>query len=410
MDKFALLGEKLSHSYSKLIHNRLGGYKYELIETQKEGLEGIIKNNEFNGFNVTVPYKNEVIKYCDVLDETAEKLQSVNTIFKTGGKIYGYNTDLYGFKAMLAYHGIDVKGNKVMILGGGASSKMVREVVGCQFSVVSRNGAVNYNNYQTHKDAEIIINTTPVGTYPNNLESLIDLSCFNNLYAAVDIIYNPARTMLLMSAAEKNIKTANGLYMLVAQAARAAEIFCGKKVSEKEINGIYRDIRNKNLNVILIGMPGSGKSAIGKLLSEKTGKPLIDTDAEIEKTEGKKIPEIFKEKGEEYFRKAESRAIAEAGKRQGGIIATGGGCVTKKENYYALKQNGIVFYVDRDLKLLELTGRPLSKDFNALEGLYKTRAPLYERFADYKISNNGDINAAAEEIVKITNYKLQITN
>ena len=388
-----LLGEKLGHSYSPQIHSQLADYNYRLFEKQPHELESFLKNGDFAGLNVTIPYKKAVIPFLSELSPIAARLGAVNTIVRRpDGSLIGHNSDYFGFKSMVAQSGLTVRGKKVLVLGSGGASNTavaVLEELGGKVVVISRSGENNYANLQMHADTSLIVNATPVGMYPNVGISPVCLGQFPALEGVLDIVYNPARTQLLIDAERRGLVSMNGLWMLVAQAKESAEWFTGSSISDEQIRTIHRKLRQQMENIILIGMPGSGKSTIGKLLAEKLGMQFVDADAEIVKAAGMPIPQIFSKGGEVCFRQVEAYVLAEFGKRSGQIIATGGGCVTWKENYNSLHQNGTMFWLQRDIYNLPTEGRPLSQS-GKLEEMYRIRKPLYERFADHRIDNNGD--------------------
>ena len=395
--KTGLLGRKLGHSYSPQIHAYVGDYSYELFEREPEDVESFLKNGDFTAINVTIPYKKTVMPSC-ILTDTAKYMGSVNTIVRQpDGSLLGHNTDYFGFTSMVQKSGLNVTGKKCLVLGsGGASVTAVKVLIemGAAVVVISRSGEDNYENLHRHADAAVICNCTPVGMYPHNGVSPVDLDLFPNLEGVLDMIYNPARTKLLMDAADRGLVAENGLWMLVAQAKEAAEWFLNKKLPDSLIQFVYGKMRQQMENIILIGMPGCGKSTVGKALAEELGKQFVDADAELEKTFGKSIPDIFAEEGEAGFREKETTVLTELGKKSGLVIATGGGCVTQKRNYPLLHQNGTIFWLQRDLDVLPTEGRPLSLS-NKLTDMYAVRKPLYEAFADHTIDNNG----ATEETV-----------
>lgn len=387
-----LLGQKLGHSYSPQIHKSLGNYSYRLFEKEPEDLEAFLHSDTFDGINVTIPYKKSVIAYCDQLSETAKKLGAVNTVVRNkDGLLIGHNTDYFGFSAMVAKSGLAVSGKKALVLGsGGASATAVAVLreLGAEAIVISRSGANNYENLDRHSDAAVIVNATPVGMYPNVAQSPIDLSLFPHLEGVLDLIYNPARTAILLDAEERGLVTMNGLWMLVAQAKESAEWFTGTEISNKVIQDIHDRLQQEMHNIILIGMPGSGKSTIGRLLSDRLGKSFVDADVCVEEKAKMSIPEIFKTQGEPGFRKIESDVLAELGKQSGLIIATGGGCVTIDENYRSLHQNGTIIWLQRDINCLPTDGRPLSQSQDLVR-MFEIRKPMYAKFADM-IANNND--------------------
>lgn len=392
-----LLGAKLGHSYSPQIHSHLGSYSYDLLEKSEEELGIFLKNAEFDGLNVTIPYKSTVIPYCNELSPVAARLGAVNTIVRRNdGKLIGHNTDYFGFETMLLRSGLNVRGKKVLVLGTGGTSKTAVAVLedhNAKVVIISRSGENNYTNLQLHADAAVIVNTTPVGMYPKNGVAPLCLDGFPQLEGVLDVIYNPAKTALLLSAEERGLVAMNGLLMLVAQAKESAQWFTGQKIDDRKIDEIHHKLRQQMENIILIGMPGSGKSTVGRVLAEKLGKDFVDADACIAERSGCTIPEIFKEQGEAGFRALETQVLADICKQSGKVIATGGGCVTKEENYPLLHQNGTVFCLERPLSSLPTDGRPLSQAM-ALEEMYRIRKPLYEKFADYKIQNS----AAPEDV------------
>ena len=401
--KCGLLGRKLGHSYSPQIHACMGDYSYELFQQEPEDVEDFLKNGDFSAINVTIPYKKTVMPYCRLTD-TAKRMGSVNTIVRQpDGSLLGHNTDYFGFLSLVGRSGLNPNGKKCLVLGsGGASVTAVAALkeLGGNVVVISRSGENNYSNLHLHADAAIIVNTTPVGMYPNTGVSPIDLSRFPNLEGVLDVVYNPARTQLLLDAESRNLIAMNGLWMLVAQAKEAAEWFMGKKLPDDLIPQIHEKLKLQMENIVLIGMPGSGKSTIGKLLADSLGKHFVDADTELEATFGRSIPEIFASDGESGFRTMETQILSELGKQSGLVIATGGGCVTKEENYPLLHQNGSIFCLTRDLSKLPIEGRPLSQA-NRLSELYRVRKPLYDRFSDHIIDNNGTPEAAAKEILKV---------
>lgn len=401
--KCGLLGRKLGHSYSPRIHSFLGGYPYELFEKEPEQLGDFLRNGDFDGINVTVPYKQTVIPFLDEISSLAERLGAVNTIVRRNGKLIGHNTDYFGFLTMVRKSGLSVGGKKVLVLGSGGASHTaaaVLEELGAQVVIISRSGVNHYGNLHLHKDATLIVNTTPVGMYPNAGISPVDLTHFPDLQGVLDVVYNPARTKLLLDAEKRGLITMNGLLMLVAQAKEAAEWFTGTEISNAVIPAIHGMLRRQMENIILIGMPGCGKSAIGAQLAEKLGKHFADADTELISHAGRSIPEIFASDGEEGFRKLETEILASLGQQSGLVIATGGGCITREENYPLLHQNGTIFWLTRDLKKLPTDGRPLSQK-NNLEDIYRVRNPLYEAFADFQIDNNGSPEAAISQIMEV---------
>lgn len=397
-----LLGRKLGHSYSPQIHNLLGDYSYVLFEKEPEELENFLKNGDFSGLNVTIPYKKEVIPYLSELSPTAQKMGCVNTVLRrSDGTLYGHNTDYFGFTSLVRHAGLSVTGKKVLVLGsGGASNTAVAALkdLGASPVVISRSGENNYGNLHLHRDAAAIVNATPVGMYPNTGVSPIDLALFPHLEGVLDVIYNPARTQLLLDAEKLGIPRENGLWMLAAQAKESAEVFTGGKISDEVIEKIYRELSHQTKNIVLIGMPGCGKSTIGTLLAEKLGRTLADADEKIISLAGKSIPDIFAQDGEPTFRDWETKALTELGKQSGLVIATGGGCVTQKRNYPLLHQNGYLVWLERDCSVLPTDGRPLSQA-NDLGKMYAARKPLYEAFADIRVENTGTPEETVQKIL-----------
>lgn len=400
--KCGLLGRKLGHSYSPQIHAQLADYSYELFEKEPEELENFLKNGDFTGINVTVPYKKDVIPYLDELTPRAQKLGAVNTIVRRDGKLVGHNTDYFGFLTMVRSSGLIVKDKKVLVLGSGGASNTavaVLEELDAQVIVISRSGENSYENLHLHSDAALLVNTTPVGMYPNTEKSPVDLDLFPNLEGVLDVVYNPARTQILLDAEKKGLVAINGLLMLVAQAKEAAEWFADTEISDEKIPEIHRTLRHQMENIILIGMPGCGKSTIGKKLAQKLGKEFVDADQALETHFGRPITEIIPQDGEAAFRAMETEILDMLGKKSGLIIATGGGCITQERNYPLLHQNGTIFWLKRDLNKLPTHGRPLSQK-NKLSELYRVRKPLYEAFADVVIDNDSTTAQTIHQILE----------
>ena len=401
--KFGLLGRKLGHSYSPMIFDLMGGYRYDLFEREPEGIEDLLRNGDFDGINVTIPYKKEVLQYLDEIDPLALRLGAVNTIVKRNGKLFGYNSDYYGFRSMLLRTRIEVAGKKALVLGSGGASVTIRAVLedlGARVVIVSRSGENNYDNLHLHRDAALIVNTTPVGMYPNNGVSPLELSQFPELEGVLDLIYNPARTQLLLDCERYGIPGWSGLWMLVAQAKQSAQWFMNKELPDSLISDIHRKLRDRMENIALIGMAGCGKSTLGRQLAKETGKQFVDADAEVERLAGKTIPEIFADDGEEEFRRLETAVLAELGRRSGLVIATGGGCVTREWNYPLLHQNSRIIWIKRAPGKLPTAGRPLSQK-TAPGLLYDQRRPLYKAFSDAAIDNDGTRGEALTQILNL---------
>ncbi len=399
-----LLGEHLTHSYSPQIHALLGEYSYELFEVAPDALADFLRSDRFDCLNVTIPYKRAVVEFCATLSDAARALGSVNTLVRRpDGTLHGENTDLDGFRWLLERNGGVQSGEKALVLGTGGASQTVQAVLraaGAEVTVLSRRGEQNYSTLGAHADATLVVNATPVGMYPNNGARLIDLDLLPQCRCVLDLIYNPARTRLLLDAEERKIRRENGLSMLVAQAKRAAELFTGKMIPDAVCTDILRTLEREMHNVILIGMPGCGKTSVGTLLAQRLGRPFFDADAEIERRLGCTIPALFAREGENAFRAVETQVLAELGKRSGCVIATGGGCVTRPENYELLHQNGTLVWLRRDLSALPVDGRPISRS-RALSELYREREPLYRRFADICVENDDTEAVVAEKIKEL---------
>ncbi len=406
MIEYGLIGAKLSHSYSKPIHNLLADYQYELYAVDAQELDELMRSRAFRGLNVTIPYKREVLPYLDEVSDEVRQVGSANTlVMGADGRLRGYNTDLNGFLYMADQAGISLTDKKVVILGSGGTSLTAQAAArrrgARQVVVVSRTGAVNYEAlYREHSDAQVIVNTTPVGMYPENGVSPIRLEEFPSCEGVLDVIYNPARTALLLNAQERGIPCANGLNMLVAQAKYAAEYFSGHSIEDARIREVCRKMRAETENLVLVGMPGSGKSSIGRLAADMMKREFVDMDALIERKAAMTIPDIFREQGEEGFRRLESEVAREIGKEKGLVIATGGGVVTREENLRALRQNGELIFVRRPLNRLEMAGRPLSKGPEALAKMYEARLPLYRKYARAEVDNAGELKEAAQAAVE----------
>ena len=404
--EYGLIGENLSHSFSEFIHSELNLYNYKLYNLSEDELDVILKSKKFKGLNITIPYKKSVIKYCDVLDETVKKIGSANTLDIKNNCLKAYNTDYFGLKYTMNRSNIFLKNKKIMILGSGGTSLTARALAedlgASEIITVSRSldEKVNYSNIYDYNFVDIIISTTPVGMYPNNLCELVDISRFKNLSGVVDVIYNPLKSKLLMKSKELKIPTAGGLPMLVAQAKASAEIFSGVEIDDLIIEKIIKKLCFKISNIALIGMPGCGKTTLSKILSDKLSKKFVDIDQEIQKYFQEKISDIFKIHGEEKFREAETEIIKKCGKENNFILSTGGGAVINKENYYPLKQNSRIYWIKRDLNKLDTKNRPLSKNLNEIKKIYESRKLMYENFSDKIIFNNGNLEDAAQKILE----------
>lgn len=407
--KYGCIGEHLKHSFSKEIHNALTDYEYEIREIEREGLDDFMAKRDFLAINVTIPYKELVIPHLYYIDEHAREIGAVNTIVNRDGLLYGYNTDFYGMSMLISHAGVKVEGKKVCVLGTGGTSKTARAVAKAlgakEILVVSRreeNGAISYERlYSEHSDVEVIINTTPLGMYPNIFTKPMELSRFNRLSGVIDAVYNPLRTPLISEAKELSIPSEGGLYMLVAQAVRASEIFLDTAYPEDTLEKVFGRIVKEKENIVLIGMPASGKSTVGRILSEKLDRELIDTDELIVKADGRGIPEIFANDGEKFFRDKESKAVNEASALTCRIIATGGGAILREENVRALKENGRIFFIDRPLSaLIPTKDRPLSSDRASIEKRYKERYEIYRASADVIVNADCSAEEVAEKITK----------
>lgn len=402
---YGLIGRKLGHSYSPQIHSLLGDYKYELFEMEENEVEIFLKKREFDAINVTIPYKKTVMPFLDKIDDAALKIGSVNTIVKeSDGSLTGYNTDYYGFTYMLKKAGIEIKDKKVLVLGDGGASVTVQSVIrdlgAKEIVVASLFSEPHYDQLDPHFNSDVIINATPVGMYPNNLETLVNLDNFKNLKGVADVIYNPERTQLILDAQKKGIKCISGLYMLSAQAKKAAEHFFNTTFDENIIDTIVKKLSFELTNIILVGMPGCGKTSIGKVLAEYYGRKFVDMDALIVEKAGKSIPEIFNESGEAYFRKIEAEVAREVGKEKELVIATGGGVIVTPENHDALRQNGTVVFINRDINILPTDGRPLSQR-NNLSDMFNSRLPLYKSICHYEIDGNDTVEQVADRVKEL---------
>lgn len=402
--EYGLVGENLSHSYSKIIHEKFGLYKYALHSVSLSELKNVLKCKNFKGLNVTIPYKKAVIPFCDNVDITAKRIGSVNTlIVDAKNTLTGYNTDYFGLKYTINRSNISLKNKKVLILGDGGTcataQALATDLQAKEILIVSINGVLNYKNVYEHLNTDIIINTTPVGMYPNNGEKLINIAKFKNLSGVIDVIYNPFYTSLILEAKKHKIPVAGGLPMLIAQAKTSAELFKNIKLDDSLIERIIKELVMKLSNIIFIGMPGSGKTTVGRAVAKKLERKFIDIDFEIEKTCQMKIPEIFQTYGEKEFRKIECNILKNYGKMNSLVISTGGGAVLNIKNHLYLTQNGRIYWINKDLNLLETKGRPLSKNLNELQKMYQIRKPLYEIFSNKVINNNSFIESTIQQIL-----------
>lgn len=407
--EYGLIGEKLGHSFSKEIHSKIGDYSYELREIARDDVDAFMRAKDFKAINVTIPYKQIVIPYLDEISDGARKIGAVNCIVNKEGKLYGHNTDFDGMRALIIKNKIDLTGRKVLILGTGGTSKTataVAESLGAlEILIVSRTkaeGIITYDEmYEKHLDADVIINTTPVGMYPNVDGTPVDVSKFTKLSGVIDAIYNPIRTDLVMDAKRLNIPSEGGLYMLVMQAIVASEYFFDTKYDQSLCDRIFSEIMMAKENVVLIGMPASGKSTVGYKLSKKLGVSFVDSDSEIVKAAGKPIPDIFGEDGEAHFRALETETLKVLSESGGKVIATGGGAVLNPLNVKNLKKNGRIVFIDRPLSaLIPTEDRPLANSKEKIEALYKARYDIYKNAADITINAVGNVDWVVREIIK----------
>ncbi len=407
--KYGCIGEHLTHSFSKEIHNSLADYDYVLKEIPRENLSEFLTGRDFKAVNVTIPYKEAVIPYLYYTDDAAKEIGAVNTVVNKDGKLYGYNTDFYGMRMLLSHAGITLKDKKVAILGTGGTSKtaaaVAKSLSAKEILIVSRakkDGTITYEElYENNKDSDIIINTTPLGMFPDIFTKPVDIQKFTNLSGVIDAVYNPLKTGLICDAKKLGIKAEGGLYMLVAQAVLASEIFTEKKYEKGTLDAIFKKLKKEKENIVLIGMPSSGKSTTGKEIAKRLARKFYDTDELIENETGRKISEIIAAAGEESFRSAEKDTVCEVSKKTGVVIATGGGVVLKEENVRALSQNGRIYFLDRPVELLLPTkDRPLTSTKEALLQKFSERYSIYEQSADVKIDASGDVDTVSNAVTK----------
>ena len=408
MIEYGLLGETLTHSFSPRLHRAFGDYDYRLLPTPQDELENLFARRQFRGLNVTMPYKQAVMPLCDEIDERAAKIGAVNTVVNRGGRLIGYNTDIDGLLFMARRSGIQLCGKKVLILGSGGTSRTAtaaaRECGAEEIVIISRSGENNYENLSRHADADVIINTTPVGMFPRYGRSPVDLSQFLHLSGVLDAVYNPLRTALFMQAERMGIPCSCGLPMLTAQAKRASELFTDTSIGDERTEQVFSALHHELENIVLIGMPGCGKSTIAAALGEKTGREVVDIDEIIAQRAGLSTGDIITLHGEEHFRALESECIREVGQRTGIIISSGGGCVTRAENYAPLHQNGYIIHLTRDLSRLSAHGRPISQRTDAAM-LWAQRRDQYTAFADTAVDNNGTIEQTLAYLIKEWNER-----
>lgn len=402
---YGLLGETLGHSFSPQIHACLGDYEYKLFEVAPEDLGDFLRSGSFEGLNVTIPYKKAVMPYLAEISENAKVIGSVNTItVLPNGTLRGDNTDYDGFLYLVRRSGIAVNGKKALVLGTGGASLPVKKVLSDlgarEIISISRTGENNYQNLEKHFDVDLIVNTTPVGMYPNNLQAPLSLDGFSHLSGVLDIVYNPQKTQLILDAEQRGIPAFSGLTMLVAQAKRAAELFLNTNIDDRKNDEIYETLSRQMKNIVLVGMPGCGKSTVGKALAKRLSRPFFDADQEIVKRAGKSIPEIFQTEGEAGFRKIETEVLFDLCRQSGAVIATGGGAVTVPKNHGILRQNSLVVFLNRDIAVLPTNGRPLSEQ-NDLHEMFRQRLPLYRAVCDYEVDGNSEIQTVTDRVAEV---------
>lgn len=402
MKQYGLIGERLGHSHSKTLHGFLADYRYDLWPMPPDKVDAFMREGSFDGINVTIPYKKTVIPYLQEIGETAKRIGAVNTIVRRAdGSLYGDNTDAYGMMEMARRAGMDFRGKKTLVLGSGGTCLTACDVVrehGGTPVVISRKGENNYENLFLHQDAAYLINTTPLGMYPNPHAQAVDLRDFPHLQGVLDVVYNPLRTQLLMQAQELGIPCEGGLSMLIYQGVLACEIFEGRPVERQRVIHAERSLRRSVTNLVLIGMPGSGKSTIGEKLAQRLNMPLVDLDTEIEKAAGASISDIFAREGEAGFRKRESEQVQRFGSIGGNVLVAGGGAVKDPMNRKYLRMNGYVAHITRDLDSLSMEGRPLSQSRDVLREMWQQRKPMYEACQDACFANHSTIDACVQTI------------
>ncbi len=405
--EYGCIGEHLTHSFSKEIHNALADYDYKILEIERENLKEFFAKHDFKAINVTIPYKQEIIPFLDEISPEAKSINAVNTVVNRNGKLYGYNTDFYGLKALIERENVTLEDKKVLVLGSGGTSNTAvavarfmgaKEIV--KVSRQAKDGYVTYDDvYKNYTDFQIIINTTPCGMFPNIGKAAVDLDKFTSLEGVFDAVYNPLKSKLVCDAKERGIKATGGLYMLVSQAAYAVDKFIDAPVDDEKVEKIFKNLYKSKMNIVLVGMPASGKTSVGKVLSQILAKSFVDTDDLIVEAQNKPITQIFSEIGEEGFRKIETDEIFSVSSRNNSVIATGGGAILKKQNTDILKENGRVYFINRPLEMLVATDdRPLSRDADALKKRYNERYSLYLECADVVIDGSGTIDEVVKRI------------
>lgn len=405
--EYGCIGEKLGHSFSKEIHNALADYDYSLKELKPQELPEFFSRRDFKAINVTIPYKQDVIEHLDWISDEARAINAVNTIVNKDGKLYGFNTDYYGLKALIERENVSLENKKVVVLGSGGTSNTAfavakdmnsKEVL--KVSRTSREGYITYEElYEKHNDCEVVINTTPCGMFPKINVSAVDLNKLPDVTAVFDAVYNPLKSKIILDAKKKNITAVGGLYMLVSQAAFAVEKFIDAPVDSEKVDKIFQSLYKDKMNIVLIGMPSSGKTTVGKAISEKLCKDFTDSDEGIVRSAGKSIPDIFACYGESIFRSIEKEVIKTLSMKNSQIISTGGGVILNDENIEVLKGNGRVYFLDRPLeKLVTTSDRPLSSNRSDLEKRYRERYELYKRAADVVIDGSGTVDEVAKLI------------